>query len=222
MTVEAVAKPRTALTAGPEVLQVVLELSPGGTERLVIELSQRLHSQHGMHVCCLDAPGAWANELTALGISVTALGRRPGFSPGLGRELARIAARRGATVFHCHHYSPFVYGTLARLWRPMGVVFTEHGRFSDAPPSLKRRVANTLLTRFPARVFSVSDDLRKHLTSEGFSAQRVNVIHNGIRVGNVPGPHARLDARRRLGIEPQDFVIGSVVGSTPSKIWSRC
>jgi glycosyltransferase involved in cell wall biosynthesis len=99
----------------------------------------------------------------------------------------------------------------------MGMVFTEHGRFGDAPPSRKRRLANALLTRFPARVFSVSDDLRKHLTNEGFSAQRVNVIHNGIRIGTVPGAQARLEARRRLGVASHDFVIGSIGRLDPVK-----
>ena len=213
----AVLESTSAIRVGPQVLQVVLSLSPGGTERLVIELSKRLHAAHGMHVCCLDAPGAWAEELTALGISVTALGRRPGFSPAVGRQIARIAAMHDATVLHCHQYSPFVYGTLARLWRPMDVVFTEHGRFSDAPPSMKRRAVNRLLSRFPSRVFSVSNDLRAHLTSEGFPERQVQVIHNGIRTGATPPPAARREARRRLGVGPEHVVIGSVARLDPVK-----
>ena len=213
----AVLEATPAIRVGPQVLQVVLSLSPGGTERLVIELSKRLHAAHGMHVCCLDAPGVWAEELTARGISVTAVGRRPGFSPGVGRQIARIAAMHGATVLHCHQYSPFVYGALARLWRPMDVVFTEHGRFSDAPPSMKRHVANRLLSRFPSRVFSVSDDLRTHLTSEGFPERQVQVILNGILMGPTPAPAARREARMRLGLEPEHFVIGSVARLDPVK-----
>ena len=213
----AVLESAPAVRVGPQVMQVVLSLSPGGTERLVIELSKRLHGAHGMHVCCLDAPGAWADELTALGISVTALGRRPGFSPAVGRQIARTAAMHGATVLHCHQYSPFVYGTLARLWRPMDVVFTEHGRFSDAPPSMKRQVANRLLSRVPSRVFSVSDDLRVHLTREGFPERQVQVILNGIPMSATPSPAARREARMRLGLEPEHVVIGSVARLDPVK-----
>jgi glycosyltransferase involved in cell wall biosynthesis len=213
------AVPETTLATrmGPQVLQVVLSLSPGGTERLVIELSKRLHGTHGMHVCCLDAPGAWAEELTSRGISVTALGRPPGFSPGVGPQIARIASIHDATVLHCHQYSPFVYGTLARLWRPMDVVYTEHGRFSDAPPSMKRQMANRLLSRFRSRVFSVSNDLRGHLTGEGFPERQVQVIHNGIYMQAAPGPAARREARRRLGVEPEHVVIGSVGRLDPVK-----
>ena len=112
-----------AATPGPTVIQVVLSLSPGGTERLVVELARRLQPSFGMAVCCLDSPGSWAHLLTERGIPVIALNRRPGFRPLLGRAIAQFAADRRATVVHCHHYSPFVYGSLARLWRRSGIVF---------------------------------------------------------------------------------------------------
>src|SRR6478752_194545 len=118
-------------TASPRVLQVVLSLHPGGTERLVIELARRLHREVPMAVRCLDDEGSWASELTTEGITVQALRRPPGFVPRLGSAIADAARRHGATVVHCHHYSPFIYGSLARLWRPgMRVVYTEHGRLS--------------------------------------------------------------------------------------------
>jgi hypothetical protein len=98
----------------PRVLQVVLSLHPGGTERLVLELVRRLNETMPMAVCCLDEAGAWAKDLEAEGISVTALQRRAGFHPVLGHGVARAARRHGATVIHAHHYSPFVYSALGR------------------------------------------------------------------------------------------------------------
>ena len=119
----------------PRILQVVLSLNAGGTERLVLELVKRLHADMPMAVCCLDAAGLWGEQLRESGVAVDALNRRPGFHPLLGRHIARAAARHRADVIHCHHYSPFVYSALARLWRPnLRIVFTEHGRLSDAPP----------------------------------------------------------------------------------------
>jgi hypothetical protein len=38
----------------PHVLQVVLSLNPGGTERLVVEIIKRLRSELPMAVCCLE------------------------------------------------------------------------------------------------------------------------------------------------------------------------
>lgn len=193
------------------VLQVVLTLTPGGTERLVVELSKRLADRFGMAVCCLDGAGAWATELTSRGIDVVALNRQPGFRPSLGARLAEVAARYRAEVLHCHHYSPFVYGSLAALGRtPLHVVYTEHGRLSDGPPSTKRKIANQIFGRLPAQIYTVSDDLKRHLSAEGFSSDRVGVIYNGIDPQDPPSLAERNRARRTLQLPPDAFVVGSV------------
>jgi glycosyltransferase involved in cell wall biosynthesis len=204
--------------ATPRVLQVVLSLNPGGTERLVVELVRRLNADIPMAVCCLDDPGAWAHELEADSIDLTALRRQSGFRPRLGHAVARAARRHKATIIHAHHYSPFVYSCLARLWRPATqVVFTEHGRLSDAPPSAKRRIANRVLAKIPRKVFTVSDDLRQHLVAEGFTPDGVGVIYNGIDVGPLPDAAARTRARDVLGVSDDVLVIGTVARLDPVK-----
>jgi glycosyltransferase involved in cell wall biosynthesis len=200
------------------VMQVVLSLAPGGTERLVVELATRLAHRFRMPICCLDEAGEWAEDLSRLGIPVTSLQRQPGFHPTLGVRLARVAAAHGATILHCHHYSPFVYGRIAALVSPrLQLVFTEHGRLSDGPPALKRRIANTLVGRSVAPMFAVSAALRTHMLAEGFSADRVAVIHNGIDPGPVAGPAARRRARIALGIAPDTFLVGTAARLDPVK-----
>ena len=202
----------------PKVLQVVLSLNPGGTERLVLELVRRLRAELSMAVCCLDEEGAWGESLRDESVEVTALGRREGFHPKLGRAIACAARRHGARVVHCHHYSPFVYAAIARLWAPtLRIIFTEHGRLSDAGPSPKRRVANHVLHHAPREVVTVSSDLKRHLVAEGFPSDRVNVIYNGIDVGTLPAPDARLRVRSALGIPPDAFVVGTVARLDPVK-----
>lgn len=204
--------------ATPRVLQVVLGLDPGGTERLVIELASRLHAEIPMAVCCLDDEGAWSHELTSRGIDVTALRRRPGFRPLLGRAIARAAGRHRATIVHAHHYSPFVYSCLARIWRPsLRVVFTEHGRLADTPASPKRQLANRFLSAFPRTVAAVSKHLREHLIVEGFDPAAVGVIYNGIDIGSSPDGAARRRAREILQLDQDVFAIGTVARLDPVK-----
>lgn len=202
----------------PNILQVVLSLQPGGTERLVVELVRRLRDELPTAVCCLDQAGTWGEALREEGVDVLPLARRAGFRPGLGRAIARFAHRHQIDVVHCHQYSPFVYSALARISRPgLKVVFTEHGRLSDAPPSPKRRLANTVLSRFPHRVFAVSGDLKAHLVAEGFPASRVDVLYNGIDIGPVPSPADRQRMRTALGLEDRQFVVGTVARLDPVK-----
>ena len=202
----------------PRVLQVLLSLHPGGTERLVLELASRLHAELPTAVCCLDERGAWASTLEDNGIRVTALGRRPGFQPSLGTRIAALVKQHGATVVHAHHYSPFVYSAVARLQHPgTRLIFTEHGRLSDAPPSGKRRIANQLLGLIPHRIFAVSDNLRQHMIGEGFRRDSVDVIYNGIDIGPRPTPAQRGAVRARLGVSDDAFVIGTVARLDPVK-----
>jgi len=202
----------------PRVLQVVLSLNPGGTERLVVELARRLQDRAPAMVCCLDNAGAWARELEPQGIEVVALERGSGFRPMLGRRVADLARRHDATVIHAHHYSPFVYSCLSRVWRPGSrVVFTEHGRLSDTPPSAKRRLANRILARFPSRVFAVSEDLKRHLEGEGFAPDALEVIYNGIEVGPVPDAALRAEVRQTLGADAGTFVVGTIARLDPVK-----
>jgi glycosyltransferase involved in cell wall biosynthesis len=202
----------------PRVLQVVLSLNPGGTERLVLELVKRLHPTIPTQVCCLDEGGAWASELENQGIHVVSLQRRPGFRPALSQAIANLVRGHRASVVHAHHYSPFVYAALARLWLPRTrVVFTEHGRLSDAPPSRKRHAANQILTRLSAATFAVSADLRTHLVSEGFPPRSVEVIYNGIDVGTLPTAEERRLARGELGVSKDAIVIGTIARLDPVK-----
>ena len=107
---------------------------------------------------------------------------------------------------------------MARLWHPgLRVIFTEHGRLSDAPPSAKRRMANRMLRQLPRRVFAVSDDLRHHLVAEGFSAQQVEIIYNGIELSAAPTAEARAEIRRSLAVSQDTFVIGTIARLDPVK-----
>jgi glycosyltransferase involved in cell wall biosynthesis len=199
-------------------MQLVLSLSPGGTERLVIEIVRGLANRIESTVCCLDEPGAWAGEVSALGVPVIALSRAPGFQPALAVRLARHMRDRSIDVVHCHHYSPYVYGLLASMLNPhVQLVFTEHGKLSDAGPSRKRRLVNPMLSRWPGRLYAVSADLRQHMIREGFPASRVNVLYNGIDAGEPPSSLLRRSARAALGLPDDAFVIGTAGRLDPVK-----
>jgi glycosyltransferase involved in cell wall biosynthesis len=200
------------------VLQVVLSLAPGGTERLVVQICQRLQPRFRLAVCALDEAGDWAPELRLRGIDVVPLNRGPGFRPSLGRQIAELTRRYRASVVHCHHYSPFVYGALAALLRPgLKLVYTEHGRLSDAPPSLKRRVVNPLLGRLPRASYAVSHALRRSMIAEGYPAGRVEAIHNGVELDPAPPLLSRADARAVLALPPHAFVVGTIARLNPVK-----
>ena len=209
---------RTATAETSGVMQVVLSLDPGGTERLVVEMTKLLAARVRTVVCCLDRPGGWTREIESRGVDVLTIGRSPGFHPSIGLRIAGLARQRRVGVIHCHQYTPFVYGCFARLRSPgLRLVFTEHGRLSDAPPSFKRRVVNTALGRLPGAVCAVCEDLKRHLVSEGFAAAAVRVVYNGIDPGPRPLQEARVAARQRLGFSSASLLVGTLARLDPVK-----
>jgi L-malate glycosyltransferase len=209
---------RAATPRTPKVMQVLLSLTPGGTEHLVVQICKRLPPEFGTVVCCLDAEGEWAADLKARGIEVRALRRPAGFRPQVGRAIARFAAEHDIDVLHCHQYSPFVYGRIAAMWnRRLKIVYTEHGRLSDAPPSWKRRLVNPLLSRFDGSIVAVSHELRDFMIESRFPRDRVRVIHNGIEPEQAATALDRRRARRLLGLDDHSFVVTSVARLDPVK-----
>lgn len=185
---------------------------------MVLDIVRRLRDDIPMAVCCLDVEGAWAAQLRDEGVPVTSIGRRVGFHPTLGRAVAQVARRHGARVAHAHHYSPFVYAALARIWNPrLRVIYTEHGRLSDAPPSAKRKLANRLFSRAPHEVYTVSRDLKDHIVEEGFPPSSVSVIYNGIEVQPLARVEERARVRSALGIADETLVIGTIARLDPVK-----
>jgi glycosyltransferase involved in cell wall biosynthesis len=57
---------------------------------------------------------------------------------------------------------------------------------------------------------AVSRSLRAQLVAEGFPESRVRVVRNGIDPGPPPAPELRKQARARLGLPEDEFVIGAV------------
>ena len=86
----------------PRIVQVVLSLAPGGTERLVIDMTRVLAGRRRCIVICLDEAGAWAPTLAQSGVTVYALHREPGFQPRLPQRIASLARAHGARILHCH------------------------------------------------------------------------------------------------------------------------
>jgi glycosyltransferase involved in cell wall biosynthesis len=199
-------------------MQLVLSLSPGGTERLVIELCRRLASDVDTVVCCLDEPGEWSSEVSKLNIPVVSLARQPGFHPSLSVRLGDALKAHRIDVVHCHHYSPYVYGVLAAVLHPsVRVVFTEHGRLHGVGISTKRRLINPVLSRWPARIYAVSAALKQDMVAEGFPERSIEVLYNGIELGPRPRPADRAAMRASLGLPADALVIGSVGRLDPVK-----
>ena len=227
MTVTAVnaraAAAAAASDARPVICQVLHGLGIGGAEVLAVRMARRLRDQFRFVFACLDELGPLGHSLRSEGLPVHVLGRRPGIDWRCALRLSRVLERERVDLVHAHTYSPFFYAMGARLLcRRPSVLFTEHGRpYPDAPR--RRRVwANRLLLERRDRVVGVGEAVRDALiANEGFSADRVGVVRNGIDLSpfgsEALGTHERVETRHRLGVTPDELVILHVARLDPQK-----
>ena len=206
--------------AKPVLVYVVNALHPGGTEKLVVEMSSAFAPDYDVQVVCLDEPGVWAGELRARGIAVHCLWRQPGLDLAMAARLARLFRKSRAAIVHAHQCTPWFYAALSRLLygRPR-LLLEEHGRFFPEPDRPLRRLVNRVLTRrLTHRFVAVSQDIRRRLGRyEGLDTSGVEVIYNGVRAEPLLTSTQRERLRAEWGFAASDFVVGTVGRFDPIK-----
>lgn len=190
----------------PTVMQLLHTLEVGGAEVLAARLARRLQDQFHFVLACLDGLGTLGEELRSEGFTVKVLGRQPGIDLRCVRRLAQFAAEQGVQVIHAHQYTPFFYAR-APGWagRRVPVLFTEHGRVHPDLPNRKRILFNRLFLRGADRVVAVGESVKRALiANEGIPGGRIQVIYNGVRLGDFSeDPQERVLVRRELGLSSE-------------------
>jgi glycosyltransferase involved in cell wall biosynthesis len=192
-----------------------------GAEVLVAETIRRLAGQIQPTVFCLDAVGPIGEQLRNEGVEVVCLCRRPGRDYRVAWRLAQQVHARRIEVLHAHQYTPFFYAALARVLaggRPR-VILTEHGRhYPDRVSPIRRVVNRLLLDRLADAVNACCRFSAASLGRiDGFAANRIEVIENGIELERYHGNGDRAALRQRLVLDPQRRYLACVARFHPVK-----
>jgi glycosyltransferase involved in cell wall biosynthesis len=148
-------------------------------------------------------------------------GRRPGLDFAVARRLARALDARRIRVIHAHQYTPFFYAALAKvqLGGKVRLILTEHGRHYPDVVSGRRRSLNAwALSRLADRVNAVCGFSAGALaTKDGFPPERIEVIPNGVELGEFEPSMSRETARRGAGLPLDARLIVSIARFHPVK-----
>lgn len=201
------------------VLWVLKGLGPGGAERLLIAAANA-HDQDRFEIeCAYVLP--WKDHLVAeleeAGVRTHCLSNRRAdwLWPA---HLAQLVRTGNYDIVHVHSPLP---GSVARLAaqsmvlgiRP-GLVATEHNRWETH--RLPTRIANRVTSRWDDASFAVTDEVRESM--RGPAAWRAVTLRHGIDVERVATERAhREDVRLELGINEDEFLIGTVANFRPQK-----
>jgi glycosyltransferase involved in cell wall biosynthesis len=191
---------------------VLPELSPGGMEKLVIQLAQDA-VRRGDHVAVASGQGAWVARLTQAGarhVALPASSRRAAAS--MAAATARLAGsirRLRPEIVHAHNVRATVLARLALAGARHRAVLmpTLHGMHPA-----DYILASRILYRMAPRVITCAPSVGRSLEAAGFPRARIDVITNGAAL--VPADlrcQEELRQRMRLGRRPLVLGIGRLV-----------
>lgn len=195
-----------------KILHVIDSLDIGGMERVVIDVANGLDAaQFDQIVCCLSRRGEAANELHD-DVRCIDLGKGDKADRWMPWKLARLIRRERPDIVHSQSWSG-VDTALAMMFAPgIKLVHSEHGRnFHDLHgQSWLRRFARRWLYQQADVVFAISAEVREfYCRQTKFPLERMQVIPNGVELPRIDAADGS-DVREELGIEPEEFVIGTV------------
>ncbi len=187
------------------ILQIITQRRFSGAERVCLSLCADLQ-QRGHRVLMLCKPdGGLPDEARNLGLEV----QTPAISGKLNLaapfRIARIARAFGADVIHTHLSTASLWGGLA-------------GRLADIPTLGHVHALNTwFYYRFSTLAATCSGGVKQHVVAQGADSARVRVVYNGIPASRLEGVLSVHEARRMLGLTPDQPVVACVAHLSPKK-----
>jgi glycosyltransferase involved in cell wall biosynthesis len=183
------------------VLQVIQEMEPGGAERLVLTLAERLEAG-GHRVDVAAAPGPRAESLGLPDHALPKLERRPYRLPGAAFGLRRALRRAPVDVVHAHNPGMAAVAALAtRRGRRLPALVTSHGVAPEDDAATARVLR---LAGLP--VVACGPGVAAGLAEHGVEV-RATVCN---AVGPAPPAADRAAVLRELGLDPSLRLVVSV------------
>lgn len=163
------------------VVHVVLSLTMGGLENVVVQLARQATSRVEPRVICLETTGLLAGLLEAQRIPVECVGTPHTSVPARVATLRRRLRELAPDVVHSHNEKAHIHVGLATLgWKTPALVHTRHGRWQVETHAA--RLANWLAVQRSTFVVGVSADALAVSRLEGARESQLRVIRNGIDV----------------------------------------
>jgi len=185
------------------VLQFLTIFGIGGTERQVLNLVQGLDtSRFGVEVACLKRWGALLPEMEATGVPITEYKTTSLYNHVAvwnQMKFLRHLRKRSIQIVHTYGFYSNVFAIPpARLAGAAAVVASIRDTGEHQTP-MQRRIEK-LFCRMADCVVTNAEAVRKRLTNEGYDAEKIVVIHNGIELTRYAKKPAELGLHRELGV----------------------
>ncbi|QBE63592.1 TIGR03088 family PEP-CTERM/XrtA system glycosyltransferase [Pseudoduganella lutea] len=200
----------------PLIVHLIYRLDFGGLETLLVERINRMPASAYRHaiVCLTDFNPAFARKIMRADVTIHALHKQPGQSPGTHVALWRLLRGLRPAVLHSYNLSAVEYGPAALLAGVPVRVNGAHGRDHDDPHGTNRKhnALRRLMVPFYDCCYANSaamDTWNRDVI--GVPAHKSRMLANGIDAERFR-PHApgEVALPEHWPFEPGHLVIGTV------------
>jgi glycosyltransferase involved in cell wall biosynthesis len=193
----------------------------GGPEKTLLNNPRFLNDDYDVRLAYVrpevDAEYDMPRRAEAVGVHLTDVPERSGTDPRTVWRLAREIARFRPHLLHAHDYKTNLLGViLARFFR-IPVVTTLHGYVTRGGRLELYYLADRLALPLMDHVVSVSPDLDRQAGAVRVPASRRSMLENGIDTDDFRRGADVAAAKCRLGLRPEQAVIGAVGRLAPEK-----
>ena len=206
------------------IIHLIETTGPGGAETVFLELVRGLDPARWRCIAVTPSPrtdvpnGDWlATQLRASRIETVVLDERGAFDLRSFWRLTQIVRTCGASLVHAHFFGSSIRAALLSIVTGIPSIGTLHGVHDIAPNERYLRAKIAIANRGLSRLVFVSEPLRQAVLA-AYPLERTftRVIPNGVDPERCSGADGS-GVRSELGIDPAEFVVGTVGNLTPAK-----
>jgi glycosyltransferase involved in cell wall biosynthesis len=198
------------------IVTVVDGLMTAGAETVATRIALGLDDSRFQSILCSTRPSSAEHVAAARakGVEVLELNRRSRFDVWRWRPLVRLLRAGKVDVVHSHKFASNFWGALL-VPRSRLPLLLAHEHTWSYEGALRRVVDREVIARRAKAIVAVSPkDRMRMIELERIPPSKVIFIPNGIPDGAAGD---RAHARRMLGLEPADVVVGTVCSLRPQK-----
>lgn len=139
------------------------------------------------------------------------------FDMGTVFNIMRYIKEKKIDIIHSHNYKSNFYAVLSGANMDIKKITTCHNWIGKNIKMKFYEYLDKLLLRRFDKVIVVSEILRDEVTTSGVLSDKVIVVNNGINVNRFLVLSLKSQVRNSLGIEEEDYIVGTVGRLTPEK-----
>ncbi len=195
------------------VLHVIDSLDLGGAQAVMMNLIKHGdRDRFEFSAASIHGRGVYWEPLRALGVPTFSLSFHPRF-PSYMPRMAWLCLTRRYDVVHTHLLAANVVAKpIAALCGVPVRINHDHCNDKLTDPRKWAPAADKFTNRFSTHVVAVSETTRRYVVEEeDVPVERVTTIHNGVDLEAFqPRPERRAEARKRLDLAEDAFVVGGI------------